>query len=458
MNSHRRGKKKKLLGLISLGCPKNTVDSEWLLGELSRFGWEFTSNKNKASCLIVNTCGFINDAKLESEEAIEEICAVKEKHPETILIVTGCLPQRTNAHIHQNFPQIDLIIGVGSLHKLPLILEDFWNNKELNSHNNLCIPGTSFLPDSSFPRLRLTPKWYAYMKIAEGCSHECAFCAIPSIKGPHVSRPVRDLVNEAHKLVEDGVKEIILISQDTTAYGSDIGTNLRTLLKELDQIDGVQWLRLHYLYPSKIKNSLLEIIANSKHIIPYFDIPLQHVSSRLLKRMKRLDPDLDIRNLIRNIRGHFDGSLLPACIRTTFIVGFPGETDDDFEGLLEFIDEMKIDRVSAFKYSKEEGTPASTLDEEVPDWIAESRYNLLMELQQEISLTINENLIGKTMDVLLEGETDDGMKVGRSYRDSPEIDGMVIVKNIPDDLSPGTFGKVLITDAHPYDLQGIWIG
>jgi ribosomal protein S12 methylthiotransferase len=451
-------KRSKRMGLISLGCPKNTVDSERFLGEMAALGWEFVDEMYDADCLVVNTCGFINDARLESEEAIAEICEMKDENPDVILVATGCLPQRIPGILKEKFPALDLVVGVGSLCELPQLIEAAWTdrNKIINDPS-LCVPGRATLSSSETPRLRISPSWTAYMKIAEGCDHECAFCTIPSIKGPHISRPIPDLIKEAENLARDGVKELILVSQDTTAYGSDIGTNLKALLKELDKVDGLEWIRIHYLYPSKVSSGLLDTIAESRRIIPYFDIPLQHVSPRILRSMKRLDPDFDVLGLVKKIRARFADSPVPACIRATFIVGFPGETDDDFELLHSLLDEARLDRLTVFQYSPEEGTPSANYPDEVPEPISESRLHSLMEAQQDISLSINEEWVGQNLRVLLEGETDDGRMFGRSYRDAPEIDGLVLVSGMPEDTEPGSFINVHVTGALEYDIEGEWI-
>ena len=455
----RNKKKNKKVGIISLGCPKNTVDSERILGELHALGWEITSDKWKADCLIVNTCGFIKEAITESEEALAEICEVKAKKPDVILVATGCLPQRIPRILGKRFPQLDLIVGVGRIEKLPALIESKISGKETLEiqGNELETPGRATLSPHYAPRLRITPPWTAYMKIAEGCSHECAFCTIPSIKGPYISRPPDDLIIEAENLASEGVKELILVSQDTTAYGSDIGTNLRTLLKELDQLEGIKWIRLHYLYPSKISEGLIELIANSKHLIPYFDAPLQHVSPKILKLMRRLDPEIDALSLVNRIRRAFANTHLPACIRSTFIVGFPGETEEDFQMLMDFLSEAMLDRVSVFEFSSEDGTAAATMPDEVPKHITESRFHRLMEIQHDISQEINEGWIGRTTEVLIEGTTEDGMLAARSYRDAPEIDGLVLITGAPESVEGGTFALVRITEALPYDLKAEWL-
>ncbi|MFH1677012.1 MAG: 30S ribosomal protein S12 methylthiotransferase RimO [bacterium] len=456
MNTGNQDKSNRLIGIISLGCPKNTVDSERLMGDLDRFGWEFTGEIENADCLIVNTCGFIRDARLESEEAIAEICEIKRMKPGVILVVTGCLPQRDGIDLKKQFPEIDLVAGIGSLEKIPGLLNDILTGRQpqIPDLKDLAVPGRATLSMAADPRLRLTPPWTAWMKISEGCDHSCAFCVIPQIKGKHISRPVEDLVCEAVQLSEEGVKELILISQDTTAYGSDIGTNLRVLLKELDRIDGIEWIRMHYLYPSKVSDPLLEIIADSGHVIPYFDIPFQHTESRILKSMDRLAPDIDPVEIINRIRSRFENGKNPACIRTTLMVGFPGETDGDFGNMLEFVENARIDKLTVFRFSPEDGTSAATMPEQIPDDISESRMNLIMEIQYDISQEINEEFIGKRLDVLLEGFTDDGRRIGRSYRDAPEIDGLVLVENVPDEIEEGNIVGVKITGALPYDLDG----
>ncbi len=448
---------RKLLGLISLGCPKNTVDSERLLGELRDRGWEFTDNMHEADCLVVNTCGFIEDARLESEEALAEICIIKNEKPNVILVATGCLPQRLTGKLKKQFPDLDLIVGVGNLPKLPGLLEEIIAGKRSipGEPVKLDTPGHATLSSADDPRLRLTPPWTAYVKIAEGCDHSCAFCTIPFIKGPHISRPIADIVAEAKHLAADGVRELILISQDTTAYGSDIGTNLRNLLGELDKIDRIDWIRLHYLYPSKLSESLLDTIVESRRILPYFDIPIQHISPAILRAMDRLAPDIDVLDIVRRIRARFDGRERPACIRTTLMVGFPGETEEDVGAMLDFLHDARIDRLTIFQFSPEEGTPAAHLPDQIPAHTKDNRMNLLMAAQQEISLEINEEWVGRTLEVLLEGETDDGRRVGRSYRDAPEIDGLVFVDGVPENVQSGSIVEVRITSALEYDLEGI---
>lgn len=449
----------KIIGLISLGCPKNTVDSEFLLGQLKELGWSFTDNIDEADCLIVNTCGFIQDAKLESEDAIQEICEIKDNRPEVLLVATGCLPQRDSVNLQSQFPKLDLVVGVGSLERLPDLIESKWKGQQIESdlHTGYCSPGRATLPHSRFPRLRLTPSWTGYMKISEGCNHECSFCTIPSIKGPQISRPIDDLVREAEILASEGVKELIIISQDTTAFGSDSGSNLKNLLTVLDKVDGILWIRLHYLYPSKISGGLLDVIATSDKILPYFDIPLQHVQPGILKAMGRLAPETDTLRLVERIRERFTDTETPACIRTTFIVGFPGETESDVEALHEWMERAKVDRLTVFQFSPEEGTPAALLPDQIPQHISESRMHRLMESQQEITLEVNETWIGKEIDVLLEGVTDDDRAVGRSYRDAPEIDGFVIVKGVPENTDQGEIVRTRVTGAMPYDLEAEFI-
>lgn len=445
------------LGLISLGCPKNTVDSERLLGELGSKGWSFTSDTSDADCLVVNTCGFLNDARLESEEAIREIVEAKDSRPDILLVVTGCMPQNVPGQIESKFPEVDLVVGVGNLGDLPSMIDSAWKEKTRKSGGydwEMSVPGRATLSQATDPRLRLTAPWTAYMKISEGCDHRCAFCTIPHIKGDHVSRPVDDLVREAEILAADGVREIILVSQDTTHYGSDIGTNLRNLLKGLDEVDGIDWIRMHYLYPGKVTDTLLGIVANSKRIIPYFDIPIQHSEPRILAAMNRIKPETDLVEMMKRIRGAFDGNPIPACIRSTLITGFPGETDEDFGKMLDFIHDVKIDRLTVFTYSPESGTTSYDMDDQVEGHIARDRMEILMEAQMNISQEVNTAWVGKSIEVLLEGYTDEGIRVGRSYRDAPEIDGLVMVEGIPDEIPDGNFVEVKITEAHPYDLKG----
>ncbi len=456
-----RKARRKILGIISLGCPKNTVDSERLLGELEILGWEFTDDINNAECLIVNTCGFIQDAILESIEALEEICEIRKDNPDVILIATGCLPQRDGFDLARQFPDLDLVCGVGSLPDLPGLIELLWNKEkpEITRVEDLIIPGRATLSPAAAPRLRLTQPWTAYIKISEGCGHSCSFCTIPAIKGPHVSRPIGDIVEEAKYLASEGIRELIIISQDTTAYGSDIGSSLNHLLTELNRanLPNETWIRLHYLYPSKISPALLNTIADSSNIIPYFDIPLQHVQPKILRLMNRLAPDIDAIEIIEKIRMRFADSPVPACIRTTFIVGFPGETEEDIDALHEFLESARIDRLTIFRFSPENGTPAAELPDQVQSHIAEQRIHQIMEAQQDISLEIHEKWINKEIDVLMEGETDDGRRVGRSYRDAPEIDGLVLVGGVPESVEPGSIIRTRITGALPYDLEAEWM-
>ncbi len=443
--------------MLSLGCSKNTVDSERILGDLGALGWEPTDDVNKADCLIVNTCGFIKDAVLESVEALDEICEVKKQNPNVIIVAAGCLPQRENLDLSEHFPELDIIAGVGSLADIPALIESHISGKSGDISNiDLSKSGRSTLSNSNDPRSRLSPGWSAWMKISEGCDHKCAFCTIPSIKGPHISRPVDDLVQEAKILASQGVKELILVSQDTTAYGTDIGTNLKNLLGELDKVSGINWIRLHYLYPSKVSSGLLDIIADSEKILPYFDIPIQHVQPGILRRMDRLAPDTDILELVTKIRDRFSNAIHPACIRATIIAGFPGETVEDFNAILEFIEHARIDRLTVFPFSPEDGTPASELDNQVDQDVIESRVHQLMELQSGISREINMELEGIELDVILEGRTSDGdteYRTARSYRDAPEIDGMVIVREVPTETPEGTFVRVRVTAGLEYDLE-----
>ena len=447
--------KSKVLGLISLGCPKNTVDSEFLLGKLKEYGWTFTDDENEADCLVVNTCGFIRDAQMESEEALQEICSIKGQKPDIILVATGCLPQRESVDLKRDFPELDLVAGVGSLKELPDLIETLWQDRfrEFENPEQYVAHGRATLFTSSEPRIRITQPWTGYLKISEGCDHSCAFCTIPSIKGPHISRPVDDLVRETERMASEGVRELILISQDTTAYGSDIGTNLKNLLPELDKVDGISLIRLHYMYPSKVSDGLLDAIAQSRHILPYFDIPLQHVQPEILNAMKRLAPDTDTLALVRKIRKRFQDARNPACIRTTFIVGFPGETEEDVDALVEWIEEARVDRLTVFEFSPEHGTPAVELPYQVSEHDSESRLHRIMEIQHDISLEINEGLVGKEIDVLLEGITDDGRMVGRSYRDAREIDGLIFVDGVPEEIEFGEIVRTVVTGALPYDLE-----
>jgi ribosomal protein S12 methylthiotransferase len=440
--------RKPRVALITLGCAKNTVDSEVMLGLLVRSGCEICINPGEADVIVINTCGFIEDAKKESIDVILNAVDLKKEREDLKVYVTGCLSQRYYKNIWKEIPEIDGLLGVENFHRIIDYIID------VNKDPKIWGPKGegSFLYDHLTPRIISTPPYMAYMKIAEGCSHTCSFCAIPTIRGPFKSRQMDSLIKEAESHAKHGVKELILIAQDTSYWGRDLNPSchLSELLKELDNIDGLEWIRLLYLHPDEIEKKLLESISNLKRVVNYIDIPFQHVNPRMLKLMNR-GFKTDLRKMIRDIRSAFNNEV---AIRSTFITGFPGETDIEFEEILDFLEDVKLDKVTAFPYSDEDGTPAYQLDDKLDNEIARIRYERLMETQCDISFFINESLIGKTLRVLVESsEKENGSinMIGRSYRDAPEVDGLVIFNG---DANPGDFVDVRITDARDYDLIG----
>ena len=427
------------IGFVSLGCSKNLVDSEEMMGMLKAAGHILVSDPRQAEVVIVNTCGFINPAKEESINTIFEMTRYAEK-----VIVTGCLAQRYEDVLRKEIPEVAAVIPIRDYPKLPHILKDLLNQDEE-------VPYVK-----SYRTISGNP-WSAYIKISDGCSNHCTFCAIPLIRGEQKSKLIAEVREEAEFLASAGVREITLIAQDTTKYGLDNYGQLMLvkLIRELDDIDGIHWIRILYMYPDEIEDELLEAMRSSSKVVPYFDIPMQHANNRLLKMMNRRGTKEDVKALVAKIRAMFPEAVL----RTTAIVGFPSETEEDFSELLDFIREVRWDRLGAFTYSKEEDTPASRLPMEVDEAVAAERLNRLMEVQKEISQESNLKKIGKTYEVLVEEkEALTGRYRGRSIADAPdEVDGQVIfTSELP--IEPGTFVPVRVTDATQYDLIGIYEG
>ena len=441
-------KKDRLAAVVTLGCAKNTVDSEIILGLLAKNGYAITLDPNSADIIVINTCAFIEDAKKESIDVILDVVELKKSRPDLKVYVTGCLSQRYYESIRSEIPEVDGYLGVENFHRIAELIED-----ENKTQTTWQPTGTgSFLYDHLSPRILSTPHYMAYMKIAEGCSHSCTFCAIPMIRGSFKSRTMESLIKEAQDHASKGIKELILIAQDTSYWGRDLEekNNLTDLLTNLNEIDGLEWIRLLYLHPDEIDDRLLNTMANLEHVVNYVDIPLQHVNPRILNLMGR-GYKTDLQELIQKIKGIFGGDV---AIRSTFLVGFPSESDEEFEEILGFLEDAKLDRVTAFPYSDEDGTEAFTMEDKLDPEIGRIRYERLMELQAEISFYINETFIGKTLRVLAESNTlEDGriVTVGRSFRDAPEVDGIVI---FPGTVEPGKFVNVKITDARDYDLLG----
>ena len=426
------------IGFVSLGCCKNLVDSEQIMGMIIKNHHEIVSDPRQAQAIIINTCGFITSAKEESIQTIFEMAQYKEKNLEK-LIVCGCLAQRYQKELEEEIPEIDAIIPIKDYDEFASVLE-----KAL---------GCTFT-ESKFERVLSTQPWRAYLKISDGCSNHCTYCAIPLIRGEQVSRPIEELVLEAKQLAMYGVKELTLIAQDTTKYGLDLygEFKLGDLVREIDKIDGIHWIRILYMYPDEIVEDVLLAMKESKKVVPYFDIPMQHANNRLLKAMNRRGTKEHAYEIIEHIQTLFDHPVL----RTTMIVGFPSETDEDFDELMEFVQNVKWDRMGAFTYSKEEDTRAFDMKPEVDAQIAQNRLETLMKLQNQISYEKNQEKIGQVFEVLVEEK--EGLKEtyrGRSIADAPdEVDGQVIfTSTVPIEL--GTFVKVKIQKANAYDLYGI---
>ncbi len=423
------------IGFVSLGCSKNLVDSEEMMGMLKAAGHILVADPRQAEAIIVNTCGFINPAKEESINTIFEMLRYADK-----IIVTGCLAQRYEEEIRQEIPEVAAVVPIRDYPKLPEILKDLLEQE-------------SEVPYINAYRTISGNPWSAYVKISDGCTNHCAFCAIPLIRGDQHSKTIEEVVEEAKFLAANGVKELTLIAQDTTKFGLDNYDQLMLakLLRELEDIDGIHWIRILYMYPDEIEDELLDAMAASKKVVPYFDIPMQHASNRLLKKMNRRGTKEDVLALTKKIREMFPQAVL----RTTVIVGFPTETEEDFEELIDFIEEIKWDRLGAFTFSCEEGTTAALMDGEVDEAVAQSRLDRLMEIQREISLNSNRAKIGSVVEVLVEEkEALNNRYRGRSAADAPdEVDGQVIFTS-DRPLECGTFVNVRITDASQYDLIG----
>ena len=431
---------------ISLGCDKNLVDSEMMMGLLHDRGYEFTDNEEEADIIVINTCGFINDAKEESINTILEMAKYKENNLKA-LIVAGCLVERYKNEILQELPEIDAIVGTTAFDKICDVVDDVLADKkhnELESINKMCRPDVK--------RIITTGGYYSYLKIAEGCDKHCTYCSIPMIRGAYRSVPMDELVKEAEYLADNGVKELIIVAQEITVYGKDLygEKKLPELLHRLCKIPGIQWIRLLYCYPEEITDELIETIRTEKKRCDYMDMPIQHASDKILKAMGRRTNNAELRNIISKLRKEIPD----ICLRTTLITGFPGETEEDHQILLDFIDEMEFDRLGVFTYSPEEDTKAASLDNKVDEEVKLCRKDEIMELQQEISMDKSERLVGKEIEVIIEGKaSDEDVYVGRSYMDAPSVDGYVFI-NSEEELMSGDFAKVRIVKAMEYDLIG----
>lgn len=443
----------KKVHFISLGCPKNLVDSEIMAGTLMKDGYEVVGDHENADTVIVNTCGFIEDSKKESIQRILEMGELKQEGKIKKLVVAGCLTQRYKTDLVDGLPEADLFIGSGEFQNIAKILKENGKGNEQRTFFNL----PTYLQEESTPRVNSQPGHRAYLKISEGCMKRCAFCAIPLIRGNLQSRTVANVVKEAKELAAQGVKELIIISHDFTDYGWDLRRKNPEskdspveLLRALDQVDGIQWIRLLYLYPDGITPDMIELMKTSKKLVKYFDMPLQHINNDVLKRMNRKMTREEVETVLMNIRENIPD----AVIRTQFIVGFPGETDEQFEELLGFIAEQQFDRVGCFKYSPEESTPGGKMLDQIDEETKERRFAAVMEVQQNISREKHRAFIGKTVEVMVEGlsEETELLLQGRTSQQAPEIDGVVLIND--GQAAIGSMVKVLITDSMEYDLIG----
>ena len=432
---------------ISLGCDKNLVDSEVMLGLLAKEGYQMVDDEQEADVIVINTCCFIHDAKEESIQTILEMAQYKEEGRLKALIVTGCLAQRYQQEILDEIPEVDAVLGTTAYTEIARAIEEALEGKGKVTTEDL-----NALPLTDPHRIVTTGGHYAYLKIAEGCGKHCTYCIIPKLRGDYRSVPMERLIAEAKDLAEQGVRELILVAQETTLYGKDLygEKSLYRLLKELCRIDGIRWIRILYCYPEEIDDPLIQVIKEEKKICHYLDLPIQHASDEVLRRMGRRTSKEQLKTVIGKLRKEIPD----ICLRTTLITGFPGERKEQHEELMEFVDEMEFDRLGVFTYSPEEDTPAAEMPDQIPEEIKEERQAELMELQQDIAFDAAENMIGKEVLVMIEGKVaDENAYVGRTYKDAPGVDGLIFI-NTEEELMSGDFAKVKVTGALEYDLIG----
>lgn len=432
---------------ISLGCDKNLVDSEVMLGLLDSRGYQIVDDETIADVIVVNTCCFIHDAKEESIQTILEMAEYKKTGRLKALVVTGCLAQRYQQEIIDEIPEVDAVLGTASYDKIAEAIDE-----ALDGHTEMYLEDIDRLPQVSSKRLVTTGGHYAYLKIAEGCDKHCTYCIIPKVRGNYRSVPMEQLLKEAKELAEGGVKELILVAQETTVYGQDIygEKSLHRLLRELCKIDGIQWIRLLYCYPEEVDANLIRVMKEEPKICHYLDLPIQHASDAILKKMGRRTSKAQLVDTIRTLREEIPDITL----RTTLITGFPGETEEQHQELVAFVDEMEFDRLGVFTYSPEENTPAAEMPDQIPEEVKEDRQAELMELQQEIAFDLAEDMIDREVLVMIEGKVaDENAYVGRTYRDAPNVDGLIFI-NTDEELMSGDFAKVKVTGAMEYDLIG----
>jgi ribosomal protein S12 methylthiotransferase len=431
------------VGLLSLGCPKNLVDGEVMLGRLRGAGYRLVADARQADVIVVNTCAFIDRAKQESVDAILEMAREKETGRARRLVVTGCLTQRYDADLRKEIPEIDATLGTGQVEEIVRAVSGDATSLEGSGP-------PSWVYDHEAPRVLSTPPWLAYVKISEGCDYTCSFCIIPALRGRHRSRNVEDVVAEVRSLAGRGVREVVLVAQDSTRYGLDHGVRdgLAYLLRRLGRVDGIRWIRVMYAYPSTLSEPILDVIASEEKVVKYVDIPLQHASEPVLRRMKRPTGRGNLLGMVERIRERVPG----VAVRSSFIVGFPGETEEDFGRLLQFVKDARFDNVGVFTFSDEEGTSSFGLPGRLPARVKEARRRKLMTLQKRISAQRNRARVGERVEVLVEGPHPDSdlLLRGRTAGQAPEIDGQVIVND--GTAAPGTFVTCEVTEAHPYDL------
>ena len=429
------------IALLNHGCAKNLVDSELMLGLLAKKGFEVTLDENDADIVVINTCSFIQDAEQESVQSILQVAQSGKK-----VVVAGCLPQKYKGDLKKAIPEISGIVGTSDIKEIVNVVEQV-------AENNNYIAKVSEKPDYIYPenieRQQITVGASSYIKIADGCNYHCGYCIIPNLRGEYHSRTMESILNEAKQLVKKGVTEIVLIAQDTTSYGIDLygKQKLTELLEKLNEINGLGWIRIMYAYPTQVSDELIDAIARLDKLVKYIDLPLQHCNAEILQAMRR--PVMDYRKLVGKIRAKIPN----VAIRTAFIVGYPGETEEQFNELYEFVKEMRFEKMGVFEYSREKNTVSYSMSEQVPAKIKKQRRNKLMKLQQKISKEINESYIGKTIPCIVEGYTDDGVVLMRSQHDAPEIDGMVYASSA-EQVVPGDIENVLIERVDEYDLFG----
>ncbi|MCS6977700.1 MAG: 30S ribosomal protein S12 methylthiotransferase RimO [Gemmatales bacterium] len=440
---------KATLAFVSLGCAKNLVDSERMLGLLAQDGFALTPEADGADVVVVNTCGFIEASRQESLGVIREMVDLKQRGRVRAVVVAGCLAERERERLLDEVPGVDHLVGVFGREEIVDVCNRLLDGR--HEQQTLFRPA-SVRAMNDQARFRVTPRHYAYLKISEGCDRLCTFCSIPSMRGKHVSKPLEQIIGEARELIEDGVRELILVAQDTTYYGLDLYGQVRLaeLLRELDQLDDLDWIRILYAYPMYFTDDLMQTLAEAEKILPYLDIPLQHINDKVLRRMQRRVNRQETETLLKQLRG----TIANLVLRTTFIVGFPGETEEQFEELCEFVRDARFERVGVFTYSFEPNTPSARLDGHLPEEVKQERRNRLMEIQQANAFAWSAAQVGKELDVILDAPDAEapGCYVGRSYADAPDIDGVVRIKGRK--LRPGDLVRAKITGADGYDLFG----